>query len=1074
MKKTISVLLVVVMLFSALPLSGFASPESDPVPAPAPAEAAPSDADLWIACVNESFAAGPTPEDVHAAIDAAAEAETELGETAPSVSGVKPEAEKAVEALEAADEKLSQAEQTAADIDKEIDTTKASQAAREAQNQDKAAEQAAVLSEKQLMEASVALNEVIQARSEEEALAQADKAAAAADQADVQAVAAVLAAEEAAKAAEQARQEYEAALAACDRVQEEIQRELEEGLISAEEAEARAKAAYDEAESFRAAMQDRDEAKAAAIVLAQENVDKANADLQTAIDELERASVDSAEDIARKSAVAAATDVALGAAKLAAGAAQLTVNFYQSQIETLEQQIAALNEEIANSKAAIAAAQAELDALDAEDAEYPRAVAALEAAKAAQAEAEKTAENAEAILALKRAAEASGEAQIMAELQDAVRRGVASEEDKRRLTEYVLAHVGEYDENASFGAVEWIEGEDGVFRVTDAEGVTSLYTMKTVEELDESGEVTNRYLQYFRTEYKTENAIEEIPDAESVFPAGGRGTVATSFTARNELGEEFPVYIKRTQVLIYNLYDYQIVLNGKNVNLTKDDEGNYYYRDGDRHVVSFVEKIDPIYVSETNPIRTASDSISTFWRIAEEPEVVIGELREKVNEAQENYNMAKEAYDAAQTELSAVIEENQAIIDKDSAELTDLNARLDDLQKRTYGNRFEQVFNRAAEDEETLDLVMKFVSGSGSTLDLLRLAAKLNISVTDLAVILSEMTEISEQLDHIMAAVEALNDGEINRDDITAITDLVVNANLSSNTKLTLANLAVRTVDDIHTRAVEALQEAMDGVGPMIEAKTRAVSDARAVAQDAQDALELARTSDSAAIALAEEADRQAEMATAAWHEAQQARALYEELFHTYGPESERVQAVKQWAQQADQAADDAEAEAERAKNCAITARENANLARTLAEAYYDRPIVYNPVGAVAAKQTIAEYALSLQGDVYSSLIGADPEKLSSRAFVEFVYDHFGYSVDLSSNDIEELSKNGRTVDILELQQDDLMILLAENGSVAGFAICFDNDSYVWFNENSGVVELSSGSSGLVVLRIAEEQEAEA
>ena len=120
-----------------------------------------------------------------------------------------------------------------------------------------------------------------------------------------------------------------------------------------------------------------------------------------------------------------------------------------------------------------------------------------------------------------------------------------------------------------------------------------------------------------------------------------------------------------------------------------------------------------------------------------------------------------------------------------------------------------------------------------------------------------------------------------------------------------------------------------------------------------------------------------------------------------------------------------------------------------------------------AVRMTLPEYAASLRGTRYAEIVGSSEDTLNSKAFVDHVYSHFNIFLDLDGESLEDIAVNGTLVGNDDREPGDLLVLTDETGAVTGFGVNYDKETFVQFNEETGLVEMTAtetlnGSYGAV------------
>ena len=1012
-KKMIAFLMAIVMVVSMLPLAALAEETKPETVTPAEVsedidQAQKSEAeaigiltaaDELVAMANQQLAQG----NLDAAADTVEKANDETAK----------QAETAEDAAEAAED-----------------------AADEADKQNEAAGEAADAAEDALSDAQNAGNKQQAQQAADNAEKQSEAAASAAADAAVQSSAA-------AQKAEEAKTAYETAKKAAEDADAEAKQLLSDGLISMEEANERAKAAAELADAkyaeLLAAQQAADEAAAAA----KTEADAAKEALQEAADKLEEVTKENAENVLEKGAAALITGGALEASKVAVDVAQAVVKNYEGDLAELKVQVAELDAVIDEAQKAIDEAQEKLNALDAEDAEYPKAVAALEAAQAAKEEAQNIKKNAQTIIdARNEAYEEGGYADEMTELQNKVASGDASVEQKKQLTELVLNNIGTYDENAALGEIHWVEGNDSVFYIEDGDGNKSYYEVQTV------GDEGQKCLQYYKTELKTETEVKELPEksqsGQTVYKAYDESGKAYNITA----GWTGKTYWVSTGVALLSDADgfYYLSWNGK-VRLTVVDTTLSHFETGDKL------------------IGTNSNSITDQWKKAADAENNLKEAEETLAVAQRNHDDAKIIYDNAKATLTEIIDANSATIAATQPKVDELNAQIEELDTKLNGSTGDQLLRSLIEGD------LKAGADAAGKILALTIKSKLPGGLTeDEKKELDELNSTVKTSEQMLEVIAGLADGNVDGEDVKNIIGLLADNTISAKTRLAIANAVKDTLQKSYDKAAEELKEAIAKAEEEITAQAGIAADAAVTAAER----ELALVAANGKAALAKEAaDRAADLkerADQAAKDAHDAYLTYKYLVDAYATDKDAVNAAllayetaQQKADEAAKAAEEAAAEAKRAEAAAEEARRIADAFPVPEEVPVEDASDKNASDKNASDKntsdentpvktmTLAQYAYSLLGKIRAEF--GDAANMTNPKFVELVFARYGYTIDLSSNRDVDVTKNGTRIDNSLVQPGDIICIYAADGTIAVFGIYYGDGNYVFYNELTQQVE---------------------
>ena len=1096
-KKLLALLLAALMIVSIFPVSALAEGEVEGN-TPEQSDVIVVEQDPTVLAANTILATGglteTEPDDVHDALDTAIGSELDAAGEYSALSPNRWEEMAAAGNDAAADQRLTNAEGVTGFSDGFTDflADRAEDHADNAQQDLADATDAADRAGAAAADADAALQDAENAYYKGQAQLAADAAQDASVAAQKAASEALAAAQDAAAEAERAQNDYLIAQAAYDAAKAEVDRQLAQGLIDAQTAEAltadvaaKADAAYNTMVAAQAAAEQAvSDAKAAA--------DAADAELQNKLDALEEAIATNAANVAQKTGVTVLTGAALAAAKIAAEATKLQVSYYEGQIESKQAEIDELEQKIADAQTAIDEAQAEVDRLkgelDAAADDYEQKAKELEEAETALAAAQSVVDNLTAIVEERQNATTAGVADAIA----AVKNGSATTDQKKAIAEYVLGNASKYDSSATDVTIKE-RITDEVFAVENGDGSVSYYKVVTEEVMgkdeQENDVVTDRYLQFVQVEESYEEELSATPDAKQTYQgisgSSSSNTKTTNLIAREGENEYQIVVVKSGNKysfkvrysatgLVYNNYDLKV------------DNGQFYFvygvgSLGVTHNITLIKPLDePVYTEVENGLSGSSKIVSDQWDAADSAEQNLSDAQtaqeaaaQAAQDALDTKNTAQNAYDAARETLNNFKAGQEA----DKQQLTELQSEMKELDKKLNGSIAEQLARvffdeglsgvadvlanaevpvealseedqaRYAELEEQIaDLQEQYDSASGlariaigaQLLDAQTkragLAVKAGAAVTQDAV---------EQGQALYELYSTLADGEYNLDDVSAVVELLTGTGLSAKTKEFIMDKIVDVLEGIHENAVEALKEAVEKGIEEVAAATGDAAEAALNAASAHAALEIAEAAKALADTLAADAADKKAAADQAAADAKLARELYEALMENYGPTDENVQRAKEAAEAAEEYAALAAAEAERAQEAADRAKADYEKAQEIADSL------------PTLGELIARYAWSLKEDGYAKLVN-DESKLNSKDFVDHVYSHFGVKLNLDGS-ISEIG--GVQVDNDARYSGDVIAKTDDGRFGVNFGL--DGiDGFVEFDEATGAVVMT-GFDGL-------------
>lgn len=1080
MKKLIALLLAISLVASLLPLAALA--EEDVTSFTADALEDPLDSqvdDAWNDPLDPQL---DDEEDDSEGIDAAlsevtaeevadAIADAQLSEAAAGLLGTVTHDPQTVldEALAAinqqfAENRLEEAQDVIEDADEELEAwnqeaqqaqQEAEAAAEEAENQQEQAEIAADAAEEAVTDVIQAADRAEAEVAAEEAEKQSQAAADAANEALIQSATA-------AQKAEDAKQAYESAVQAAADAEQEAQELLSSGLITMEEAKDRTQQAADRAnQKYEEMLAAQGEAEKAADV-AKAEADAAKDVLAEATKDLNQAIVENTANITNKTATVVATGVALEATKVAVGAAEQVVNYYDGKIADLQEQVDQLDTAIQEANIAIEEARKELEALGAEDAEYAQAQKALEDAENAKKAAEDAYAKAEEILNAKAEAETSGKKAQMEELQGYVSDGTATAQQKQELAKLVLADNLAADQ---LGNIQWDENNDSVFWIVDENGELVLdengqpqrYEVVTTQREDGTS-----YLQFHKSELKTETKIDDLPNAKDLYNEGQSVNIIEQNTHTTVL-KAYDENNNAVNIVAYKSlrYPFDCTLRADigatgilNPALASDADGFYYEYGGTKVRVTVVDTTVSHYETAENALGTNSDSITNQWTAAENAEENLQTKTDEYFKAKEDFDAAEKTYKETQKALNTIIDDNNAIVVANQEQVDQLNDEISALDKKLNGDLSDKILRSMIEgsvDEELSEQLSEDAKRLAHLIFKINKTEEEKAELRELLDRRDELEEIQQTGGQIAEIIAGVADGNIQIDDVKNVIDLLGNADISAKTRAAIARALQDTMQDAYDQASADLKDAYEQAKQELSEKREALKEA------SEDVIEkeLVLVNATAKVASAKQAaDTAKRMKDAADQAAADAKAAYEKYAALMLTTDQAAIAAAKKAWEDAQANADAALAAHKA---AVAAAERADAAalsaRKIANAY---PVPSEDPDYIVVETfeppEIAEYAYTLVSNVPVGFVAYQGSSMANPIFVETLFASHGYMVSLSSKNPNDIIGNGVLVDSKPLQPGDLVCIYNIDGTVI-FGIYYGNGIYIFFNEATGLVE---------------------
>jgi hypothetical protein len=969
MKRIKSLLLSMVMLTSVLPMSGFRTAEQV-----APAAKAPAVADVVVSSANKALANGilneislndqdddqesdpVKPKNVIEALRNAASAARDARKEISWFSGKWYE-NRAAELEEEAAGYIESAEKTKEAAETEIAdyADKAGQALTDTttavgnmQEQiEKVPDAAADAKEWEDVAESTWLVPPVAGY----AAGEADKAA---DLAEDAAAQAVLDNAEAVEKAAEANKNYLAAQETYQAAVDSINEDLEKGEISAAKAEQLTEAAKKETEIVYNALVAAEDAAEASRLKAWDELDQASTRLGTAVSNLNKSIEENTKAVLVDTGIAAATGATLAAVKVVEGVAQYNVNQLNKEIENLEAQKKDLDDKIAAAEEVIAAKQLEVDALNADGADYPMAKKALDEAREELAVAQKVQEAADAALILAEQEKVANNTNLTKSINK-VKDGSAKSSDVERVTQYLFRNSDLYpydysvdpdDETIqkmqSFSENATVKSQgNNVIKVTD-NNETYYYQYEIV------GEDGNKYLQYSKAEFISFSDDEEFKAhffdedqyAESIkVPYSADGTFYSQWVLFGTVTASFdntPIYAVKGEdgSITYYLHaenegnlaasvadgDYEIIRNGDKWEVTVPVTILLSGKTSDKTVTL---DIADLKVVEADP-STNSKIMDLSWSgaAAEDKAAYLTQATNALTEAKENYQTEKEKYDTAMAPLTKAIQKNKDIVNENKAKVVPIEKELKELDNKLNGDALEQIVVSVITQNADWSTIWSKLTEEGIDAGLINEALKAFEDAQNMGATVNELIDIMKN-----GSIEDISKASEDLKTLLDSADI-----LSANTKLTLATWAEDQVSVMHTNAVNDLKEAVNKGLEEVEQLAAEAADAGLDATEKLFVFEVAASAEKLAEALEAEAENEYNAAKDAYEKAHDAHELVNQLIESeYGPDTAKLDEAKQAAEDADKALEGAEEALTAVQEEAAAARTSANRARRAA-----------------------------------------------------------------------------------------------------------------------------------------------
>lgn len=763
----------------------------------------------------------------------------------------------------------------------------------------------------------------------------ADAATRAAFDAVIQAGATMLNAELAEGSYQLAQRLYEAAKAEADR-------QLAQGLSTAEElvelakkAEEAAKTRHDKAEEALKAAEEADGQQREAIELIRGKLREDLEKLNTVIRE-------NATEVARDAGLTLATGAALEAGKLVVQLADAAVESYQKQYDELYAQVQELDEAIGVCESAISEAQGKLTALKLKllmkgildaDGEYKKALARLQAASDALEEAKAIQERSEELLQLK---EQSSYGPRMEELQEKVRTETGTPADVNELTAIVFDHLPDYGISAEqFKNVTPVEGEDGLFQATalvDGQEVT-VYIRAVVE-----GKNNAKSVQYYRAEQTSGKPLQG-GDALSSY-VNSQGYEGDQNTAL--LSSDGDYLIKAVKNSRTGLFEAKAVdaKTGKEYALSWDkSKQQYSFKTGIMTKV-YVDILDPdqtyFKITDENPA-LSSNAISSIWEQLNDPAQNVTEKTEALNQAQSEFDAAWGDYKELVDTIETNTKEKERL--ESDPETKAIREQLEKLDRKLNGNLGARVIT-ALINTAGSELIEMAASGELDVAALTSLLGGSWDSIKDemegksLLEILGSLGEAAELVSGISDVVSGVTDGDIQADDVKAVLDLLTGDTMSLKMKQAIAHALEDLAQGEFDKAKANLEAAVDKAREEITAQGETLqADGEALAREelrylaAETALAEAKLQEALASRLEQLAEAAADEAEKAYNALQELKEAQAEPAALKAAEA-AYERARELADKAKEAAGEAVESARTAREEAKKASDNADYAR--------------------------------------------------------------------------------------------------------------------------------------------------
>ncbi|MBR2676757.1 MAG: hypothetical protein IKE28_07595 [Solobacterium sp.] len=630
-------------------------------------------------------------------------------------------------------------------------------------------------------------------------------------------------AEEAAKVAhEQAEEAYAKLLeatAAYDAAQKEyaetkelVQNELAAGVISLSEAKAKTEAAKNVAEDYYNEMIAAQEQAELNTEIAKSLSEAADDALKASIEELANMVADSAGKIAKQTAITAASGVAYEVAIIIDDIENNKAQVYEDKISELEDKRDELQGAIAEAEGVIAEKQLALEALDADDAEYPVAKKQLEEAEQELAEAWEIYNNAERIIEEHNKAIKAGIAQTITTLSDKLNNGEITLAEKQDLAILTVSNIGNYQEgHKKVTDAQFVT--DDVLRVEYEDGTAGYYTVVEKTSVDDSG-VEKHYLDFYKTDNVKGTEIDKLPDLDSY-----EGSTETQYIAvRNQDTYDIKVGDIASNRFYYAGNVLRPLLNDD------DNKGYYFYNIGGKK--QYVKVIDTeLYHFEKKGLALFdSTSIPSYWRTAEIAETNLNEKLDAFDTASANEQAALERYTEAKNEIQKAINEVTSQKEGLESELKDTNTELNSVKAEYEGGLIDQAITGVLNED--------YSGVSNLYLRIAQLELKKAIhTITEEEEI--ELAALENGVTFITDAIQVIakiQQGGLEADDVIKFVQELTDVSFATKTKSAISHKIRELLGEYHSKQVEKLNEVIGDSKDEIKEQLKEVKSSVALA----------------------------------------------------------------------------------------------------------------------------------------------------------------------------------------------------------------------------------------------------
>ena len=694
-------------------------------------------------------------------------------------------------------------------------------------------------------------NEALNAETREEAQAAADKAQENANKAQAAAEVALAKAQEAANKATEASEAYGRAQDEYNDAKAKIDAELEAGIISLEEARDRTIAAEEVARQYYEEMVAAQADAEAWTKTAKEASEAADAALVQSVEDLAKIVADNAKVVAGKTAIAAATGAAYEAAIIVENFAGKPVDKLNQSIAEVQELIDAMDIEITKAQKKYDDAVADVEQIkDSEDyktaiQELNDAQASLDALTAARNAAQK------ALDEMKNASYADR----MLELQEALNDTTLSDEDllaiENELTEIIFRNnndytdeereridfkwnvqtiVDDYGNELPTSALDTEGSHNHYFRVQNPDGTKFFYQMSLVNIL-ENNIIVQRILRYTPVivEYDeadvtvTAKAVLNDPSLEKE-TGSFIGVVSYEYVKSNFAAllddDSYDVYAFDSSISNeYYILNVREILNGitwKNAlskvrQVIKSGKSNLNGYIKDNYVL--IDKTTARLVLGTEIYN--SNVITNRWDAAQ---ASIDELNDQVNDASirvinaeiavnKIIGEAEQAVKDAEEEKELLIEikegfvqAKEALIEERDGGTTDLLIRIGikDGPETVTAELFE------------ISILRGLVAVGMATEEQITRLNELNKKYNNIDFKEIDFDELSTIISNVNTVTDAIKKGKIDKDTIAAVKSLIEDTDFAPQTKLAIATAVKDYLANLHYKAVEDLENAVE------------------------------------------------------------------------------------------------------------------------------------------------------------------------------------------------------------------------------------------------------------------------